>query len=502
MAGATRREFLKRSLAGGLVLGMPGLALGRRRPSGAAGPNSQIGVAVVGLGGIDIVGGVGGRGRQLINRLGDVPGVRVVALCDVDRAVLDHELQPFKDRGQEVAAYTDLRKVLDDRAVDAVAIATPNHWHALGTIWACQAGKDVYVEKPFSYDLWEGRQMVAAARKYGRMVQVGTQRRSSTVLRRAIEYLRSGQLGAIRCVHAIVYRPREGIGKVNGPTPVPSTVDYDLWCGPAPKGPLMRRQLHYEWHWFWATGNGEIGNNGAHMIDIGRWALGRDQAPPRAMSIGGRFGFDDCGETPNTQVAILDYEPAPLICEIRNFRATKGVDSIGRFRGAGRGIVVDCEGGYLLGDSTGATAFDKDARQIKEFPFDGKSRDVEVAHLANFAEAVRSRKASELAAEASVGHGSAAGSHLANVSHRLGQEAPPEAIRETIRGNGALSDGFERCREYLRQNDVALDETKATVGPWVTLDAKRERFVGEFADRANALSRREYRAPFAVPEIV
>jgi len=263
----------------------------------------------------------------------------------------------------------------------------------------------------------------------------------------------------------------------------------------------MRSVFHYDWHWVWATGNGEIGNNGVHYLDRCRWLLGQSGLPRRAMSIGGRLGFDDCGETPNTQVAILDYEPAPLICEIRNFRATKGVDSIGKFRGAARGIVVQCEGGYLLGDSSGATAFDQSDRQVKEFPFHGKSRDVEVAHLASFIAAVRSRKPDDLAAGASEGHASAAGSHLANVSHRLGRESPPGAIRETIRGNPALSDAFERCREYLRENGVDLDDTKATVGPWVTLDANRERFVGEFADRANALSRREYRAPFVVPEI-
>ena len=282
MAGVTRREFLKRSIAGGLAFGLPSLLIGGRRAAGSPGPNAQIGLAVMGLGGIDIVGGVGGRGRQLIDRFREVPGVRTVALCEVDQAILGHEVEKFNDRKEQVAAYTDIRKVLDDKAVDAVAVATPNHWHALATIWACQAGKDVYVEKPFSYDLWEGRQMVAAARKHGRIVQVGTQRRSSKALRRAFDYLRSGQLGPIRCAHAIVYRAREGIGKVSTPTPVPSTVDYDLWCGPAPRAKLMRRQLHYEWHWFWATGNGEIGNNGAHMIDVGRWALGQNRPAPRA----------------------------------------------------------------------------------------------------------------------------------------------------------------------------------------------------------------------------
>src|SRR5439155_1526847 len=158
-----------------------------------------------------------------------------------------------------------------------------------------------YVEKPFSYDLWEGQQMVAAARKYGRMVQVGTQNRSSTFLRQVFVRLRGGELGTIRFAHALVYRARDGIGSVDAPTPPPRTVDYDLWCGPAPKKPLMRKQLHYEWHWFWDTGNGEMGNNGIHVIDVCRWALGQDRTPPRAMSIGGRFGFHDCGETANAR---------------------------------------------------------------------------------------------------------------------------------------------------------------------------------------------------------
>ncbi|MCX6908281.1 MAG: Gfo/Idh/MocA family oxidoreductase, partial [Verrucomicrobia bacterium] len=280
-------------------------------------PNNDVRIAVVGLGGINIPGGVGGRGRQLIKNFLKVPGVKIAALCDVDKTILDDGAKLFKERGEDIATHVDFRRVLDDTSIDAVVLATPNHWHALGTIWACQAGKDVYVEKPFSYNIWEGRQMVAAARKYKRIVQVGTQRRSSTVLPVAFDYLRNGQLGAIRFAHALVFRARNSIGKVITPTPVPETVDYNLWCGPAPKGPLMRKQLHYEWHWVWPTGNGEMGNNGVHMTDICRWGLGLNQPPPRAMSIGGRFAFDDVGETANTQVAIFDYQPAPIICEIR-----------------------------------------------------------------------------------------------------------------------------------------------------------------------------------------
>jgi predicted dehydrogenase len=176
----------------------------------------------------------------------EVPGARIVALCDVDQAHLDREAQPFKDRSEEVATYRDLRRVLDDKTIDAVVIALPNHWHALAAVWACQAGKDVYVEKPFSYNLWEGQQTVAAARKYGRMVQVGTQNRSSTLLRQVFDYLRS-PTGTIPMRTVLVYRPRDGIGTVNTATALPDTVDYDLWCGPAPKTPLMRKQLHYEW---------------------------------------------------------------------------------------------------------------------------------------------------------------------------------------------------------------------------------------------------------------
>ena len=351
-------------MTAGLALGMPRLMLGAGpRPGG---PNDAVNVAVIGLGSTTAVGGVGGRGHQLIGRLRETPGVKIVALCDADQAHLDRELEAARDHGEKVAAYRDPREVFDDKGVDAVVVALPNHWHALATVWACQAGKDVYVEKPFSYDLWEGRQMVAAARKYGRMVQVGTQNRSSAFLRRVFDRLRGGELGAIRFAHALVYRARDGIGTVDAPTPPPRTADYDLWCGPAPKGPLMRKQLHYEWHWFWDTGNGEMGNNGIHVIDVCRWALGQDRTPPRAMSIGGRFGLRDCGETANTHIALLDFQPAPLICEVRNVSAGKGAAAMGKFRGQNKGVVIDCEGGYFAGDASGGAFFDRQGKKVQD----------------------------------------------------------------------------------------------------------------------------------------
>jgi predicted dehydrogenase len=488
-------------MTGGLAIGIPRIMIGAERSTRSPGPNETVRLAVVGLGSTTAVGGVGGRGHQLIPRLREISGVTIAALCDADQAHLDREAKEFHDRGEKVMTYTDLRRVFDDQTIDAVVIALPNHWHALATVWAVQANKDVYVEKPFSYNIWEGQQMVAAARKYGRMVQVGTQNRSSTLLRQAFDFLRSGQIGAIRYAHALVYRPRNGIGTVTAPTQPPDTLNYDLWCGPAPKEPLMRKQLHYEWHWFWATGNGEMGNNGIHVIDICRWALGQNQAPPRAMSIGGRFAFNDCGETANTQVALFDYQPAPLICEIRNVNTAKGPDAIGSFRNRKGGVVIDCEGGYFAGDGTRGAVFNKEGKKIKDIQAEGNAERLETDHLANFVAAVRSRQAGDLAAEALDAHLSAACCHMANISHCLGKQSSPEAICAAINGNGELKDALERCRDYLRENGVDLGATPATLGPWVTFDSKEQRFVREFAHAANELSRRQYREPFVVPEI-
>ncbi len=494
-----RRDFLRGSMTAGVALGMPRLLLGSEHRS--RGPNDTVNVAVIGLGATTAVGGVGGRGHQLIGRLREIPGVKIVALCDADQAHLDRELEAAGKRGEKVAGHRDLRRVLDAQDVDAVVIALPNHWHALATIWACQAGKDVYVEKPFSHDLWEGHQMVAAARKYGRMVQAGTQKRSSAFLRGVIERLRGGQLGDIRFAHALVYRPRDGIGTVDSPTSPPATLDYDLWCGPAPNEPLMRKQLHYEWHWFRETGNGELGNNGIHVIDVCRWALGQDRTPPRAMSIGGRFAFDDCGETANTHIALLDFQPAALICEVRNVSAGANKFSVGKFRGQNGGIVIDCEGGYFAGDSDGGAIYDREEKKIEDLGEGDSPKALEIAHLSVFLDGVRSRKTSDLMAEAIEGHRSTACCHMANVSHRLGKQSNPEDIRGAITSNSEMADSFERCRTYLRANGVSLDDNLATLGPWVRFDEEQGRFVGDLADAANRLTRREYREPFVVPDV-
>ena len=307
-----------------------GLGMAARRTAFAAtasrtiGANDAMRVAVIGMGGTETIGGVGGRGHQLIASLLQVPDVRIAALCDVDQTFSTAKPSRSRTRAEKSPPTATCAEFSTTKPSTQWSIALPNHWHALATVWACQAGKDVYVEKPFSYNLWEGRQMVAAARKYGRMVQVG----HSESFQHAAAARRLTTCAAASSARFVMRMrwctaARDGIGTVNAPTPLPATVDYDLWCGPAPKTPLLRKQLHYEWHWFWATGNGEIGNNGIHVMDICRWALGQNQPPPRAMSIGGRFAFNDCGETANTQIALLDYQPAPLICEVRNVRAAK-----------------------------------------------------------------------------------------------------------------------------------------------------------------------------------
>jgi predicted dehydrogenase len=269
--------------------------------------------------------------------------------------------------------------------------------------------------------------------------------------------------------------------------------------------PIRRGQLHYEWHWFWTWGNGEIGNNGPHYLDICRWMLGGTEAPRHALSIGGRFLFDDDGQTPNTHIAMLDYQPAPILCEIRGLPEDN--QPAGSFRGLKTGVIIQCEGGYVQTDLRTGTAFDLQDKQIKAFG-GPKSADTTVIHVTNFVEAVRHRDAGQLHAPALEGHLSTACAHLANVSYRLGAEADPEAIRAaiqkaapTIETARAFADVFERYQQHLTACGVAREAAPGVLGAWVTLDPAGERFVGAGADRANAVATRVYRAPFVVPTV-
>jgi predicted dehydrogenase len=492
----TRRTFLKAS-----ALVSAGAALSARSWAQAKGANGDLRVAVVGL---------NGRGKSHLASLARISGVRLVALCDVDSNVLEKTKAGLGEKGAGVKTYVDLRDLLASPDIDVVTIATPNHLHALQAIWAVQAGKDVYVEKPVSHNIWEGRQLVSAAVKSGRVVQCGTQIRSGAGLQEAVAWVQAGNLGKITASRGFCYKRRDTIGKTSGPQKVSATVNYDLWCGPAPKADLLRQRLHYDWHWLHVTGNGDVGNQGIHQMDVARWFLGEAGLPRQTLSIGGRLGYIDDADTPNTQVVIHDYRTAPLIFEVRGLPVKAGAaaegaggdgDGGGRrgvmdnYRGVGVGNVVDCEGGSVVVPSyTSATAYDLAGKVVKEFK--GSDR-----HMQNFIDVVRSRKIADLYGPIQEGHLSSALCHLGNISHVLGKAAVPAVLREKIKGNAPLAEAFGRMSEHLAKNGVDLVKTPLTVGVPLTVAPGKEQFTGEFSREANPLLTRQYRAPFVVPDL-
>jgi predicted dehydrogenase len=486
-----RRSFLKSSLLTTASLGLLpawGAEQGAARKvpapvaSHATGANSDIRFAVVGF---------AGRGMNHIDELRAINGARMVALCDVDSTTLDREVKKYRDLGEQIESYTDIRKLLENKDIDVVSFATPNHWHALGAIWAMQAGKDVYVEKPVSHNVWEGRRVVEVARQLNRIVQTGTQSRSSGGMREGIQWVRDGNLGKIIRARALCYKRRPSIGKVDGPQPIPPGIDYDLWCGPAPKEPLMRKKLHYDWHWVWPTGNGDLGNQGIHQMDMARWVLGETALSPRVLSVGGRLGYVDDGTTPNTMIIFHDYPTAPLIFEVRGLPSGSDSKSMDKYRGVDIGLVVDCEGGsMLISDYNGAKMVDKKGADIKQFS--GST-----SHFANFINAVRSRKPSDLNADILEGHLSSALCHTGNISYRLGKTHSPEEVREAVKANKDLAEALGRMEAHLAANNVNLKQTPATLGAMLKMDPQTERFLGN--PQADQLLTREYRQPFVVP---
>ncbi len=482
MSNITRRDFLKSSMAAGVAMT---LAAPFSRVRGA---NNDIRLAVV---------GTGSQGGGHIKNFGKLPGVRIVAICDADKSHLDNHLENFIKNNQQVAGYTDVRKLLDDKNIDAITSATPNHWHSLVTVWACQAGKDVYIEKPASHEIWEGRKMVEAARKYNRIVQVGTQRRSSEAYRNAYEYINKGNIGKILWVRGFCYKQRPSIGKVNGPQAVPESVDYNLWCGPADMVPLMRQRLHYDWHWVWNTGNGDIGNQGVHEVDEARWALGDPKLPQRVICIGGRFGYVDDAETANTQIVFFDYKPAPLIFEVRGLPRKKDDKAMDNYRTIRIGVVVQCEKGYFAAGEGGGWIYDNDGNRIQQFAGSGGG-----GHHQNFIDAVRSRKVSDLNADIEVGHISAALCHIGNISYRLGKNMSVDEIKKTVGDNAELMDSFNRMVKHLKANEVDLEKEPIIMGPMLTMDTEKEQFAGENSILANMFIKRNYREPFIIPDAV
>lgn len=458
--------------------------------SRAAEANEELRVVVVGVNGI---------GKTHLNGFPKIAGVRVVGACDVDSEVLGKRAAEFdKNFGYGLKKYDDLRRVYDDADVDAVVLAVPNHWHALGTVWGCQAGKDVYTEKPCSHNIWEAGQMEKAAAKYKRIVQVGIQRRSFEHLNNFFREVQEGALGKVKHVKGLYLTRRESIGRpASPPKPLPS-VNHDLWCGPG-STKLERNRYHYDWHWFWEFGNAELGNNGPHILDLCRSALGAEEFPTSVTSIGGRYAWDDNGQTPNTHLLRYEYAKAPITMEIRDLPTAKGKRDTCKYMGLSYGIVIEGEDATYVGFDSGKVidAKGNTLREIKGTTGPDGGRQL---HRENFVKAVRSRNADELNCDVRAGHLSTALCHLGNISHRLGESIALEALPEKIEEQPLLLDAATRMNEHLAANGVNTRSATTQLGRTLAIDPKTETFPGDEA--ANSLLRREYRAPYIVPDQV
>jgi predicted dehydrogenase len=481
MKGITRRRFLEESMfaAAAAAVGAAGArkAVAAESKRGKkAGPNDQIRIACIGF---------HGQGQSHIDACLNMDDVAIATLCDVDSNLFAAAVKKVEGKSKKAPkCEQDLRRVFDDKSIDAVSIAVPNHWHSLAAIWAMQSGKDVYVEKPISHNVWEGRRLVEIARETGRLCQCGTQCRSMKGMRDAIAYVHAGKIGKVSLAHGLCFRDRGSIGIAGGEQPIPPGIDYDIWLGPAPKVPLTRKKLHYDWHWFWAYGNGDLGNQGIHQMDISRWGLKKDRLADSAVCLGGRFGYKDDGETPNTQLTLLDYGDSQILFECRGLKTEK-------YKGAGVGVIFYGEEGYVVVPKyEGGAAFDLNGKMVKEFSGGGN-------HHRNFIDAVRTRKYTDLHADCLEGHLSSALCHQGNISYRLGSDEPFDSANKAFGDNKEAHETFARIQEHLKDNKVPIEGLKYHVGRKLAFDAKTERFIGD--DRANELLSRKYREPFVVP---
>ena len=470
----SRRKFIKKSLSAlGAALAAPEAAV----LAGARGANEAIRVGVAGL---------NGRGGSHVESYLGMSGVRITYLIDPDTRTYRAQLAAIEKKGGgKPAAVQDIRRALDDKDLDAISIATPNHWHSLMTIWACQAGKDVYVEKPCSHNVSEGRAAVDAARKHGRMVQHGTQSRSGWQGEIIAELARRGTYGKLLVSRGLCYKRRDTIG-FKQPAKPPAEVDFNLWLGPAAEEPFHENLVHYNWHWFWKYGCGDIGNQGVHEMDIARWAIRGAGLPRSAISLGGRFGYTDQGQTPNTQIALFDYGDTKLMFEVRGLPTDKFHDQM-------VGNTFHFEEGVVAG----AKFYKKGTGPGEPLPKIEVQRGPGGEHFANFIACVKSRKASELNADILEGHLSSALCHLANVSYRLGATVPFDAHGKGFGDDRDLLEAIERMGAHLEKNGVKTASLPCRLGRKLTVNAETESIAGDA--EANSLLTRDYRSPFTVP---
>ncbi len=479
MSCQNRRKFLQQAAAGGIAATF---ALSGTKSSGRVlGANDRVRVAVA---------GVHGRGQGHIRNFATMKDVEIAYLVDPDSRLFDSRSKLVERlTGNTPRCVQDFRRVLDDKSLDAVSLATPNHWHALQAIWACQAGKDAYVEKPCSHNIYEGRKLVEAARKYNRMVQHGTQRRSDPQWVQLVNDLHKGKYGKLLVSYAYCSQRRLSIGFKETEEP-PREVDYDLWLGPASKRPFHTNLVHYNWHWMWDFGNGEIGNMGSHQLDVCRWALPVGALPKSVVSIGGRYGYKDQAQTPNTNFVVFDFGETKLFLEDRGLVTPEQVKITAEFY-TDEGVIRD---GKFFPKGKG------ESRPIADAPVPGVPEQGP-CHFRNFIDCVRSRKREELHADILEGHRTMLLVHLGNLSYRLGEDVSFQRQPEAFAGDTLACESFEGMKRHL-VDAAQLDLAKATyrLGRSLRFDAQAERFLGDA--EADRLLTRAYRAPFTVPEQV
>lgn len=475
----TRRQFLQTSSAAGASL----LLTGTRASGAVDGANNRLRIAVAGL---------NGRGQSHLNGWRDQENVEIAYVIDPDQRVLSRTLKALEKRTEgkfTTKGVTDVREALEDPTLDAISIATPNHWHSLITIWAAQAGKHVYVEKPMSHDVVEGRIAVEAQKKYGVVIQHGTQRRSSASIAGLHEAIHNGKFGKLKIAYGYACKPRNGIGFAQPEAP-PEHLDWNLWRGPAAIDQYHDNYVHYNWHWFWKTGNGDLNNQGTHQLDVARWAIDPDQTHPvRVMAIGGRFKWDDQGETPNTMFAAAEY-PNGQWCffNVRNVNYEgyeRQVENEYYFEDGGRII----RGKYYAPGSDQGEEVSVPAGDVTPG-----------GNWTSFITACRAGDPSLVNGDVHDAHNACVLGHLMNNSYRLGEQVPFNAKAGRFGDNSDAHEHFMRLHSIMKNGvGIPQDGGHYTVGPWLTFDPETEHHTGEHAEKANALLKDENRRGFEIP---
>lgn len=499
-AQPTRRQFLQGSMLTAAAVAVPMFS---SRVARAAGANDKLLCAVIGC---------NGRGGSHISDYSGRKDVEIAYIVDIDQNVGEKSCSSIEKRtGRRPKWVKDMREVFDDKSVDFISTATPNHWHALCGVWAMQAGKDAYIEKPISHDIPEGAALVAAAKKYGRICQVGTQCRSNPAIQNAVKFMADGGIGQVNFARGLCYKRRTSIGPL-GDYPIPAEADFNLWSGPAaytsPK--LTRQKFHYDWHWQRLYGNGDSGNQGPHQTDIARWGLGLNRHPNSVIAYGGRLGYQaerkdpnyvDAGDTANTEIAIYDYGDKCIVFETRGLSVDNSADveintMFNSTKGNKIGVIFYGTEGWLVQDSySHCIAYDLKGQPIKEFKGGAN-------HFSNFLDAVRSRKAETLNSDAFQGHLSAALAHLANISYYLGEKnkvsvKEARAVLEKVKSADQNIVTLNRTVRHFEDNGVDLAKYPMSMGPLLQFDPEKEVFTN--SDAANQILHREYRAPFVCP---